>query len=31
MDCIVLLPDGAAMPLRELLPNAWLEHLLGSA
>lgn len=31
MDCVVLLPDGVAVTLRELLPNAWLEHLLGSA
>lgn len=30
MDCVVLLPDGA-VTLRELLPNAWLEHLLKSA
>jgi len=29
-DCEVLLPDGASAALRELLPNAWLEHLLVS-
>ena len=28
LDCEVLLPDGASATLRELLPNAWLEHLL---
>lgn len=28
LDCEVLLPDGVSLPLRELLPNAWLEHLL---
>jgi hypothetical protein len=28
LDCEVLLPDGVTMPLRELLPNAWLEQLL---
>jgi cytidine deaminase len=28
LDCEVLLPDGVALPLRDLLPNAWLEHLL---
>ena len=26
LDCEVLLPDGAAARLRELLPSAWLEH-----
>jgi len=30
LDCEVLLPDGASATLRELLPNAWLEHLLVS-
>jgi cytidine deaminase len=30
LDCEVLLPDGATARLRELLPNAWLEHLLVS-
>lgn len=28
LDCEVLLPDGVAMPLRDLLPNAWLEQLI---
>lgn len=28
LDCEVLLPDGVSARLRELLPNAWLEHLL---
>ena len=28
LDCEVLLPEGASAPLRELLPNAWLEQLL---
>jgi len=28
LDCEVLLPDGAAMALRDLLPNAWLEQLI---
>jgi cytidine deaminase len=28
LECVVLLPDGASARLRELLPNAWLEHLL---
>lgn len=28
LECEVLLPDGVALPLSELLPNAWLEHLL---
>jgi cytidine deaminase len=28
LDCEVLLPDGASVSLRELLPNAWLEQLL---
>ena len=28
LDCEVLLPDDVVLPLRELLPNAWLEHLL---
>ena len=28
LDCEVLLPDDVALPLRDLLPNAWLEHLL---
>ena len=28
LDCEVLLPGGEALPLRELLPKAWLEHLL---
>lgn len=30
LECEVLLPDGAFATLRELLPNAWLEHLLVS-
>jgi cytidine deaminase len=30
LDCEVLLPDGASATLRDLLPNAWLEHLLVS-
>jgi len=30
LDCEVLLPDGATATLRELLPDAWLEHLLVS-
>jgi cytidine deaminase len=30
MECIVLLPAGVKVTLRELLPNAWLEHLLAS-
>jgi cytidine deaminase len=30
MECIVLLPAGMKVTLRELLPNAWLEHLLAS-
>lgn len=28
LECEVLLPDGASAKLSELLPNAWLEHLL---
>lgn len=28
LDCEVVLPEGASVPLRELLPNAWLEQLL---
>lgn len=28
LDCIVLLPEDASATLRELLPKAWLEHLL---
>ena len=28
MDCVVLMPAGARRTLRELLPDAWLEHLL---
>lgn len=28
LDCEVLLPDDVVLPLRDLLPNAWLEHLL---
>ncbi len=28
MDCEVLLPGGRRRTLRELLPEAWLEHLL---
>ncbi len=28
LDCEVLLPEGLTATLRELLPNAWLEHLL---
>ncbi len=28
LECEVLLPDGASARLRDLLPNAWLEHLL---
>lgn len=30
LDCIVLLPEGATATLRELMPNAWLEHLFVS-
>ena len=28
LDCEVLLPEGVVLPLNDLLPNAWLEHLL---
>lgn len=28
LDCEVLMPEGESMTLRELLPKAWLEHLL---
>ncbi len=28
LDCEVLLPDGAAATLRELLPSAWLEQYI---
>lgn len=28
LDCVVLLPEGTSATLRELLPKAWLEHLL---
>ena len=28
LDCEVLLPDGAAAMLRELLPSAWLEQYI---
>ena len=28
MDCVVLMPNGVRRTLRELLPDAWLEHLL---
>jgi len=28
MDCVVLMPGGAHRTLRDLLPEAWLEHLL---
>jgi cytidine deaminase len=30
LDCVVLLPEGAQATLRELMPNAWLEHLFVS-
>ncbi len=30
LDCVVLLPDGVTATLRELMPNAWLEHLFVS-
>jgi cytidine deaminase len=30
MECVVLLPADMKVTLRELLPNAWLEHLLAS-
>ncbi len=30
IDCVVLLPGGERMTLRELLPKAWLEHLFVS-
>jgi cytidine deaminase len=30
LDCVVLLPDGMSATLRELMPNAWLEHLFVS-
>jgi cytidine deaminase len=29
LDCEVLLPDGAAATLRELLPSAWLEQYIA--
>lgn len=28
MDCVVLMPGATTRTLRELLPEAWLEHLL---
>jgi cytidine deaminase len=28
MDCVVLMPGDTTRTLRELLPEAWLEHLL---
>jgi cytidine deaminase len=28
LECEVLLPDGASALLKDLLPSAWLEHLL---
>ncbi|HVE48003.1 MAG TPA: cytidine deaminase [Casimicrobiaceae bacterium] len=28
LDCEVLMPEGESVTLRELLPKAWLEHLL---
>lgn len=28
LDCEVLMPDGVLLQLSDLLPNAWLEHLL---
>jgi len=28
LDCEVLLPDGVAVPLRDWLPDAWLEQLI---
>jgi cytidine deaminase len=28
LECEVLLPDGASAQLKDLLPSAWLEHLL---
>jgi cytidine deaminase len=30
LECVVLLPEGASATLRELMPNAWLEHLFVS-
>jgi cytidine deaminase len=30
LECVVLLPEGATATLRELMPNAWLEHLFVS-
>ena len=30
LECVVLLPDGVTATLRELMPNAWLEHLFVS-
>jgi hypothetical protein len=28
MECVVLMPGGERRTLRQLLPEAWLEHLL---
>jgi cytidine deaminase len=30
LECVVILPDGVTATLRELMPNAWLEHLFVS-
>ena len=30
LECAVILPDGVTATLRELMPNAWLEHLFVS-
>ena len=30
LECVVILPDGVTAKLRELMPNAWLEHLFVS-
>lgn len=28
LDCEILMPEGVVVSLSDLLPNAWLEHLL---